>query len=108
MPVLTAPPCEGGRQSFIVLGEPTENADHPKAAIYLDEVQEVPEWQRLVRALLDSGRRVCLTGSNASLLGRETEDSPHPSHGQHEFGNAETYFLVGDALGKGMLKRLPK
>lgn len=41
------------------------------ARIYLDEVQEVREWQRLVRTLLDRGRRVCLTGSNASLLGRE-------------------------------------
>ena len=47
------------------------DAEHPRAAVYLDEVQEVPEWQRLVRALLDGGRRVCLTGSNASLLGRE-------------------------------------
>lgn len=44
---------------------------HPGAAVYLDEVQEVPEWQRLVRALLDAGRSVCVTGSNASLLGRE-------------------------------------
>lgn len=44
---------------------------HAGAAVYLDEVQEVPEWQRLVRALLDAGRRVCVTGSNASLLGRE-------------------------------------
>ena len=47
------------------------DAEHPGAAVYLDEVQEVPEWQRLVRALLDGGWRVCLTGSNASLLGRE-------------------------------------
>jgi hypothetical protein len=39
---------------------------------------------------------------------RKPEDSPHPGHGHHEFGNAETYFLVGDALGKGMLKVLPK
>lgn len=44
---------------------------HPGAAVYLDEVQEAPEWQRLVRALLDAGRTVCVTGSNASLLGRE-------------------------------------
>lgn len=44
---------------------------HPGATVYLDEVQEAPEWQRLVRALLDAGRRVCVTGSNASLLGRE-------------------------------------
>lgn len=37
---------------------------------------------------------------------RAAKDSPNPSHGHHEFGNAETYFLVGDALGKGMLKLL--
>jgi len=47
------------------------DAEHPNASVYLDEVQEVPEWQRLVRALLDGERRVCLTGSNTSLLGRE-------------------------------------
>lgn len=39
--------------------------------IFLDEVQEVEQWQRLVRTLLDRGRAVCVTGSNASLLGRE-------------------------------------
>ena len=44
----------------------------PKGArVFLDEVQEVEGWQRLVRTLLDHGRSVCLTGSNASLLGRE-------------------------------------
>ena len=37
---------------------------------------------------------------------RPAKDSPNPTHGHHEFGNAETYFLVGDALGKGMLKLL--
>jgi len=41
------------------------------APVFLDEVQEAPEWQRLVRSLLDRGRAVCVTGSNASLLGRE-------------------------------------
>ena len=39
---------------------------------------------------------------------RKAEDSPNPGHGHHEFGNAETYFLVGDALGKAALKLLPK
>ena len=39
---------------------------------------------------------------------RRPEDSPNPGHGHHEFGNAETYFLVGDALGKGMVKLLGK
>lgn len=37
---------------------------------------------------------------------RPAEDSPNPSHGHHEFGNAETYFLVGDALGHGMVSLL--
>ena len=37
---------------------------------------------------------------------RKPEDSPNPGHGHHEFGNAETYFLVGDALGKAMLSLL--
>ncbi len=39
---------------------------------------------------------------------RQAEDSPNPSHGHHEFGNAETYFLVGDALGKAMLDLVSK
>ncbi len=43
----------------------------PDAALFLDEVQEVEQWQRLVRTLVDQGRAVCVTGSNASLLGRE-------------------------------------
>jgi hypothetical protein len=34
---------------------------------------------------------------------RAAEDSPNPGHGHHEFGNAETYFLVGEALGRAML-----
>jgi hypothetical protein len=37
---------------------------------------------------------------------RKPEDSPNPGHGHHEFGNAETYFLVGNALGKGMVALL--
>ncbi|MBI5849774.1 MAG: sialate O-acetylesterase [Planctomycetes bacterium] len=34
---------------------------------------------------------------------RKAEDSPHPGHGHHEFGNAETYVLVGRALGAAMV-----
>lgn len=34
---------------------------------------------------------------------RSPEESPNSGHGHHEFGNAETYFLVGDALGQGMV-----
>ena len=39
---------------------------------------------------------------------RPAELSPNPSHGHHWFGNAESYFLVGDKLGKGFLKLIKK
>jgi len=39
------------------------------APVFLDEVQEIEDWQRLARTLLDRGRMLCVTGSNASLLG---------------------------------------
>lgn len=33
---------------------------------------------------------------------RPAEQSPNKGHGHHWFGNAESYFLIGDALGKAM------
>lgn len=35
---------------------------------------------------------------------RPPELSPNQGHGHHWYGNAESYFLIGDALGKAMLK----
>ena len=37
---------------------------------------------------------------------RPKELSPNTGHGHHWFGNAESYFLIGDALGKAMVKLL--
>lgn len=37
---------------------------------------------------------------------RPAEMSPNPGHGHHWFGNAESYFLIADALGKAMLELL--
>ena len=37
---------------------------------------------------------------------RPAKDSPNVGHGHHWFGNAESYFLIGDALGRAMLKLL--
>ena len=56
----------------------------PGAAVFLDEVQEAPDWPRLVRALLDQRRVVCVTGSNASLLGREIGTRLTGRHLSHE------------------------
>ncbi len=39
---------------------------------------------------------------------RPPELSPNPGHGHHWYGNAESYFLIGDALGEGMKKLLKK
>lgn len=39
---------------------------------------------------------------------RPAELSPNTGHGHHWFGNAESYFLIGDALGEGMKILLKK
>jgi hypothetical protein len=35
---------------------------------------------------------------------RDPQKSPNVSHGHHWCGNAESYFLIGDALGKGIIQ----
>lgn len=37
---------------------------------------------------------------------RQPDDSPNKGHGHHWFGNAESYFLVGDALGHAMVRQV--
>ncbi len=37
---------------------------------------------------------------------RPAQESPNPGHGHHEFGNAETCILVGNALARGMIELL--
>lgn len=37
----------------------------------LDEIQNVPDWERFVRRFIDLGYKFFITGSNASLLSRE-------------------------------------
>ncbi|MCF7974599.1 MAG: glycoside hydrolase family 127 protein [Phycisphaerae bacterium] len=39
---------------------------------------------------------------------RPSEESPNTGHGHHWFGNAESYFLIGNALGQGMVDLLEK
>jgi hypothetical protein len=69
-----------------------------------------PEWTKLRKAQAAAAARPEFAGNVVFVpthdFVRKPEDSPNPGHGHHEFGNAETYFLVGDALGKGMLSLL--
>lgn len=39
---------------------------------------------------------------------RPAQESPNVGHGHHWFGNAESYFLIGNALGEGMKTMLKK
>jgi hypothetical protein len=41
-----------------------------------------------------------------SQFARPAAESPNVSHGHHWFGNAESYFLIGDALGRKMIALL--
>ena len=69
-----------------------------------------PEWTKLRQAQAAAAAGAEFKGNVLFVATRDfvrqPEDSPNPGHGHHEFGNAETYFLIGDALGKGMLTLL--
>jgi uncharacterized protein len=39
--------------------------------IFIDEIQNVPEWERFIRRIHDDGYQIFLTGSNAALLSTE-------------------------------------
>lgn len=83
----------------------------PKLPVVIGEltgpwVQAPGAWATLRTAQRKAAERPEFKGSVLFVethdFVRKPEDSPNPTHGHHEFGNAETYFLVGDALGKGM------
>lgn len=79
----------------VVIGEITGAwVDAPGAWATLREAQ--------AKAAADPEFRGNVTFVKTRTFVRLAEESPNPGHGHHEFGNAETYFLVGDALGKGM------
>ena len=73
-------------------------------------VQAPREWTTLRQAQAAATARPEFAGNVLFVethdFVRQPADSPNPGHGHHEFGNAETYFLVGDALGKGIVRLL--
>ena len=83
----------------------------PKLPVVIGEitgawVNAPREWELLRQAQAAAAVRPDFTGNVTFVATRDfvrrAEDSPNPGHGHHEFGNAETYLLVGDALGRGM------
>lgn len=75
-------------------------------------VEAPNEWKALREAQAAAatreewGGRVLFVPTAAFV--RRSEESPHPTHAHHEFGNAETYILVGDALGRAMRSLVQK
>ncbi len=66
-----------------------------------------------MRAFRDAQKRGTAKIPNAKFVptaefARPKELSPNVGHGHHWFGNAESYFLVGDALARGALDLLKK
>lgn len=74
-------------------------------------VDAPPEWTQLRKAQAAAADHPEYAGNIVFVPTREfvrhPEDSPNTGHGHHEFGNAETGLLVGEALGQGMLQLLP-
>jgi predicted AAA+ superfamily ATPase len=56
-------------QDFVLLGKII--AERDIQAVVLDEVQDIEGWERFVNGLLNQGRSVFVTGSNAKMLSRE-------------------------------------
>jgi hypothetical protein len=99
-----------------LIGDVRREFKLPKLPVVIGEltgpwVKAEGEWEALRKAQAAAAARPEFAGNVVFVpthdFVREPEDSPNPGHGHHEFGNAETYFLVGDALGKGMLQLLP-
>jgi uncharacterized protein len=42
-----------------------------KQVLLFDEVQNIPEWEKFARAAHEKGIKLCITGSNASMLSKE-------------------------------------
>ena len=72
---------------------------------------DAPEaWAKLRQSQKAAAARPEFLGNVAFVETRQfvrpASESPNPGHGHHEFGNAQTGLLVGDALGKAMISLL--
>ncbi len=52
--------------------------------LFFDEIQNVSQWERYIRRILDKKIKCCLTGSNASLLSKELGTRLTGRHLSHE------------------------
>jgi len=85
----------------------------PKLPVVVGEItgpwiEAEGEWDLLRKAQAGAAARAEFAGNVVFVpthdFVRKPEDSPNPEHAHHEFGNGETYYLVGHALGEAMKK----
>ena len=75
------------------LGNEGENAS--------DRVKSIRKAQHSVCSRDDAPQPIAFAAT--SSFARAASESPNVTHGHHWYGNAESYFLIGDALGKSMM-----
>jgi len=68
-----------------------------------------PEARGNMAAFREAQKRGAQQIGNAAFVithdfWRDPQESPNVTHGHHWCGNAESYFLIGDALGKAMIE----
>lgn len=91
--------------------------DRPKLPVVIGELgnggeKASPNMLAIRKAQAAAAARPAFAGTVAFVrtagFARPPEESPNRGHGHHWFGNAESYFLIGDALGKAMLELLER
>ena len=106
---------EYGANSVNLIRDVRKELKAPKLPVVIGEltgpwVKGPKEWEALRRAQAAAAETPEFQGNVLFVethdFVRKPADSPHPGHGHHEFGNAETYVLVGDAMARGMIKLL--
>ncbi len=58
-------------KDFDIILEGYKELYQRKPIIFLDEIQNIPHWEKFARRLADSGYRIYITGSNAKMLSSE-------------------------------------
>jgi len=85
----------------VVIGELGNGG--PKAS---GNMLKIREAQKAAAENPRAGKNVVFVSTSA--FARPAEESPCTGHGHHWFANAESYFLIGKALGEGMVDLLKK
>lgn len=105
-------------EDFQILYELFVEMYGPQNTFYFDEIQNIEHWERFVRRLHEQGKKIYITGSNASMLsaelgthltGRNIEINLYPySFGEYLSMKGEVDIKTGslNTVEKGVLKSI--